>query len=144
MLAISNAMRDYRAATPSAPPAPTTRYQLFANDLLLPDEQLVAAGKTCQAKYDKNDGNFVLYTAEGVAVWDAKTAGSTPGNVKMNPDGNLVIYDAAGVPGWASHTDGNPGAMLQLNDDLTLVIYADPHGPTPGTALWSSAGGLVS
>jgi len=125
-------------------PVVTERHQLFSEDTLQPGEQLIATGKTCQAKYDEADGNFVLYTDTGEAVWASQTGGTKPGNVKMNPDGNLVIYDGDGNPVWASHTDGHPGAMCQLNDDRVLVIYEDPNGPKAGTAVWNSAGGVVA
>ena len=127
----------------SEPVKPATRYQLMPNDTLKPGEQLIATGKTCQAKYDEADGNFVLYTDKGEAIWDTKTGGTKPGNVQMNPDGNLVVYDADGEGRWESKTSGHLGAMAQLNDDLNLVIYEDPTGPNAGKALWSSRDGLV-
>jgi hypothetical protein len=145
---LAHALSSIRAGhmpTGTTPPkGPPPRHdQLLSGAQLKPGQQLVSPGKTCQAKYDEGDGNFVLWTAEGQPVWATNTSGTTPGSVQMNVDGNLVVYDATGLPHWASGTEGHPGAMAQLQDDQVLVIYEDPAGDKAGTPLWSSVSGLV-
>jgi hypothetical protein len=51
----------------------------------------------------QTDGNLVIYTSVGTAVW-SKTTGSPGATLVMQDDGNLVIYDAGGHPLWASDT----------------------------------------
>src|SRR5262249_34546911 len=54
----------------------------------------------------QSDGNLVLYTNQGAALWATNTNGS--GNtLTLQGDGNLVIYSSAGKALWASGTNGN-------------------------------------
>lgn len=122
-------------------PTPKVTYKLMSGEQIKPDGQLVAAAKTFQAKYDKNDGNFVIYDAEGNPIWASRTDGKVPaGSVQMNVDGNLVIYLEDGTPVWASDTPGHDGGMAQLQDDGFLVLYEDPNGPLAGTPYWRTEG----
>ena len=128
---------------------PKETYKLMSGESLKPDGQMVAAAKTFQAKYDKNDGNFVIYDANGHPIWASRTDGRIPaGSVQMNVDGNLVIYLEDGTPVWASDTPGHAGGMAQLQDDGYLVLYEDPNGPLAGTPYWrtdinSGTGGVL-
>ena len=70
-----------------------------------------------------------------VALWDARTAGTTAGALVMSPDGDLVLHaaDAAGGPLWSSRTADRPGAFLSVRDDGAVVVgYGD------GRVLWTA------
>lgn len=81
----------------------------------------------------QGDGNLVLYSGAGKALWDSRTNGHPGAHAKMQKDGNLVVYSSAGKALWASNTSKHPGATLTLQGDANLVIYLN------GKALWSSA-----
>lgn len=56
----------------------------------------------------QDDGNFVVYTSGGTAVFDTGTEGSGCGTfLAVQTDGNLVVYDGAGTAVWASGTGGH-------------------------------------
>lgn len=54
----------------------------------------------------QSDGNVVLYTCNGKAVWATNTNGKCEGpyNLKLQDDQNLVVYAKGGVALWASNT----------------------------------------
>jgi hypothetical protein len=53
----------------------------------------------------QDDGNFVLYTSGGTAVWSSVTGGIGCGAyLAVQNDGNLVVYDGSGTAHWASNT----------------------------------------
>jgi outer membrane protein assembly factor BamB len=54
----------------------------------------------------QDDGNLVLYSPGGDAVWAANTFGNDGAYLVLQDDGNLVIYAAAGAPLWATNTSG--------------------------------------
>jgi hypothetical protein len=62
----------------------------------------------------QGDGNLVVYTRAGRAVWASQTSGTSAGFVVLQGDGNLVIYDEQTVPIWASNSF-TPGAVLELS-----------------------------
>ena len=111
----------------------------------------------------QNDGNFVVYSPAGHALWhlenpctfiatsdfvDGAPQSSylRPGwfmqdenrryRLQMQTDGNLVLVGPRGRPLWNSRTHGNPGAFLAKQTDGNLVIYS-----AAGRALWSSRTG---
>jgi hypothetical protein len=55
----------------------------------------------------QNDGNLVIYDAEGRATWASGTQGKgrSPFKLVMQTDRNLVIYDGTGVPTWSTGTN---------------------------------------
>lgn len=77
----------------------------------------------------QGDGNLVLYTRAGAAVWSSRTH-LPGGRMVVQSDGNVVILDSAGRPRWHSDTPGRPGARLMLQGDGNLVLYSGD------TALW--------
>ncbi len=52
----------------------------------------------------QGDGNFVLYDANGAAVWASGTYGNDGARLTVQDDGNLVVYAANGAPLWATNT----------------------------------------
>ena len=106
----------------------------------------------------QNDGNLVLYSGSGAALWDsmgcAGKVDSRPAPTKtvlvalaggqdifapnrayrlvMQADGNLVSYDASGRVMWATGTF-TAGSRIVMQGDGNLVIYS-----AQGRAVWAS------
>lgn len=78
------------------------------------------------------DGNLVVYSPNGAAVWNSMTGAKGVTRLSLQPDGNLVIYAGAG-PIWSSGTPGNPGAMLRVQADGNVVLYS-----VYGKPLWQT------
>jgi hypothetical protein len=55
----------------------------------------------------QNDGNLVIYDANGNPTWASNTQfkGISPYKLIMQTDRNLVIYDGNGKPTWATATN---------------------------------------
>ncbi|WP_143235169.1 RICIN domain-containing protein [Paractinoplanes atraurantiacus] len=52
---------------------------------------------------NQRDGNLVLYTAAGAAIWSSKTYGQGPSTLKLQNDGNLVLYrNDTGAAIWST------------------------------------------
>jgi hypothetical protein len=79
----------------------------------------------------QGDGNLVLYTNAGRALWASNTVGSGQ-FVIFQGDGNLVVYTADGHPVWASNTGGSGATSFVVQDDGNLVLYKS------GGAVWAS------
>lgn len=105
----------------------------------------------------QNDGNLVIYGADGEVLWGRQLTWSTarPGDVlepgrvvrsankkcflAMQDDGNLVLYTARDKKAiWDSRTGGNPGARAQMQTDGNLVVVSRAPASRP---LWDSATG---
>lgn len=82
----------------------------------------------------QTDGNFVVYTKAGNAIWNSQTQGNTNAFLWNQGDGNLVIYNSAGtVPLWNTETGGSGFSnSLVLQNDGNLVLYT-----SGGVAVWS-------
>lgn len=141
---------DERAATRSA---------LLSGEQLRPGDSLLSPNGRYLLALQRN-GNLVLYdtarfagpppgtaysgwpidaaVAVGsvpLALWDARTAGTTAGTLVMGPDGDLVLRaaDAAGEPLWSSRTADRPGAFLSVRDDGAVTV-----GFGDGRVLWTA------
>lgn len=119
--------------------------------------QTAGRGNGCFAVM-QHDGNLVVYTDSGVAVWHAGTNGQGALAMVLD-DGNFVVYSEFYAPVWQTqtHYDPNPpatrhaliqGDVLQtdqslvssngkyrllMQQDCNLVLYR-----SDGRALWSS------
>ncbi|MCE6994102.1 S8 family serine peptidase [Saccharothrix sp. S26] len=79
----------------------------------------------------QGDGNLVLYTAAGQALWHTNTWGTGATYAILQQDGNLVVYTAAGVAKWHTNTWGTAADRLIVQNDSNLVLY----GPS-GQVFW--------
>jgi len=83
----------------------------------------------------QNDGNLVLYTANGTAVWHTHTYGRGPSHAVLSDDGNFLVIVNGGPATWNTGTgghqsftpfggrDGTGTARLQTGETLTLNYY---------------------
>lgn len=70
----------------------------------------------------QSDGNLVLYSADGTAVWASNTYGKPAWRTCMQSDGNFVVYSGPGAPVWASGTNGNANATMKVLDTGHFAI----------------------
>jgi hypothetical protein len=78
----------------------------------------------------QDDGNLVLYSDGGTALWSAGTSGA--GQAVLQGDGNFVVYDHSGQPVWNTGTAGR-GDRLIVQDDGNVVLY-----DAAGSAVWNT------
>lgn len=81
----------------------------------------------------QSDGNLVLYTQAGKALWASGTNGKGAVNFRLQGDGNLVLRNAAGSAVWSSKTNGKGGTRLLVQNDGNLVLLN-----AAGNAVWST------
>ena len=86
----------------------------------------------------QGDGNLVVYTPAGVAVWSSGTYGSGASVLEMQGDGNLVLYTAAGHAVWWTGTYGSGASELVMQGDGNLVMYDN------GRPVWASTLGYLA
>jgi lysozyme len=119
--------------TPEPQPPSSTPCGVATGTRVLGHDQGIAS---CDGRYffvHQGDGNVVLYTSSGRALWSTRTHGRATESLVMQGDGNLVLYAPGGRAIWSTGTHGNPGAFLAVQDDGNVVIYR----PT-GRALWAT------
>ncbi len=92
----------------------------------------------------RRNGNFVLLSRPGVAIWSTHTAGTGSNNrLVMQDDGNLVMYTAHGRAVWSSGTHAevlSSGDRLLPGQRLTNVYS---HSDPPTTLTMQRDGDLV-
>lgn len=71
----------------------------------------------------QDDGNLVLYSADGAPIWNSGTAGHPGSYAVMQSDGNFVVYNSGNGPLWWSGTWGQGASTLKLQSDGNLVVY---------------------
>ncbi|WP_176451753.1 CHAP domain-containing protein [Enemella dayhoffiae] len=99
-------------------------------------ESLWSPGLNFEARMQR-DGNFVVYSAGGSAVWSSGTAGSDARRIAVQTDGNAVLYSDSGAARWSTNTAPASEATLVMQDDGNLVLY------TSGGPRWSSKEGRL-
>lgn len=77
----------------------------------------------------QQDGNLVLYTPQGRAIWATGTVGTEANMLSVQIDGNIVLYNKNGRPIWATDTAGNSGAYLAVQTDGNIVVYTSNNVP---------------
>ncbi|MEU4807453.1 S8 family serine peptidase [Actinosynnema sp. NPDC023587] len=77
------------------------------------------------------DGNLVLYTAYGEALWSTGTGGGDAVRAVLQSDGNFVLYSPTEVARWSTRTWGRPADRLVVQNDGNVVLY----GPS-GEVFW--------
>jgi hypothetical protein len=134
----TNVLRVQLRQGGALPPAPSGGgpgpWALVAGQRLSPGTQIQSANGHYALRY-QTDGNLVIYSSSGAAVWASHTHGHSAGSVEMHGDGNLVIYNAYGQPLWASGTASFPGSYASIQDDGYLVIFDQA-----GVPIWWSGG----
>lgn len=111
-------------------------YQLRPGDRLNGNMELRSANQSARQRFVmQSDGNLVMYTPTGVAVWTSCTQGNPGAFAVMQTDGNLVVYSASGVPLFQTGTYGHPGAYFWLQKDGNGVIYTSGNPTVP---LWDT------
>jgi surface antigen len=110
---------------------------LSAGRVMQPGEYLEAPpvnGDTGPYVIMQSDGNFVVYTAAGQALWDSQTS-RHPGAYAalQSTDGNLVVYSSSGQALWSASVPRSPGDRLCMQDDDNLVVYS-----AAGSPLWAT------
>ncbi|MFE0642764.1 FG-GAP-like repeat-containing protein [Streptomyces sp. NPDC058877] len=93
----------------------------------IPSGTTLEAGQSLTSRSAKltmqDDGNLVITSNAGNALWSSKTTGNVGAKAVMRGDGNLVVYKADGVTiAWQSGTTAAEGYAL-LQDKGNLVIY---------------------
>ena len=83
----------------------------------------------------QRDGNLVLYSAGGQALWASGTRGVAGAWAVMQLDGNFVVYSKTGRAVWASR-DGaasrRPAHALRLGPGRR---HPRPQGPFSGRSV---------
>ena len=74
----------------------------------------------------QSDGNVVMYSPWGIALWATGTHGSKADRFSIQSDGNIVLYEGNRAI-WASNTSGNPGSLFVVQSDGNIVVYK-PNG----------------
>lgn len=119
------------ALAPAAQAAPSSCGGLASGEELLRGEGANACDGGFSLQH-QDDGNVVLYTANGTALWATGTDGAATTTLVMQTDGNLVLYDGSEAL-WSTDTYNSPGATLAVQADGNLVVYAGA-----GVPLWAS------
>lgn len=105
-----------------------TAGKAMAQDTLARNASLRAPGqlKSEDGRYTldmQEDGNLVVYNAQGRAEWSSDTVGRGAVECVMQSDGNLVLKDRNGRSVWSTLTEGAKNARLMIQNDGNLVIY---------------------
>ncbi len=142
------------AADPSPHTAALNCGELGPGARLTPGEQLKSCGgRTLLAM--QGDGNLVVYSAGGKALWSSGTQNHPGSKLAVQDDGNVVVYSPGGQALWWSGNTpahapcGLDAAMnltvgqtvkscnqqfgLVMQDDGNLVLYGNQ-----GNAVWAS------
>jgi hypothetical protein len=70
----------------------------------------------------QSDGNLVLYTTAGDALWSTGTNNTNASHFDVQPNGEAIMYGTDGGYRWRSYTYDQRGQM-RLTSDGNLVIY---------------------
>jgi phage-related protein len=105
----------------------------FTNQTLASGSSLVSSNGWYQLVV-QSDGNLVVYSKGGVAVWNSGTQGNGPVYLVAQADGNLVLYRVSdNVAVWDTATVGANRSFVVIQGDGNLVIYL-----TSGVVVYTS------
>lgn len=103
-------------------------FSLFSTDLIIKPGEKFVPGDRRESGTNflqfQADGNFVLYNAQKVPIWNSGTQGTGADLAIMQEDGNFVIY-AGSKAVWNTQTAGNPDAYLRVQSNGVLSIVID-------------------
>jgi hypothetical protein len=108
--------------------------QLNTGQFLRPGQTRRALDGSLELKMAKENGNLVLFDANGNPVWSSQTGGHPGAFAAMQADGNLVVRATDGTTLYTSGTHGGPGSSLRLLNGGNAVIVSPDYSP-----LWSAA-----
>lgn len=81
----------------------------------------------------QGDGNLVLYTASGRALWATGTNGSGAIRARFQRDGNLVLRNRSGSAIWSSRTAGSGANQLTVVNEGNVLLLT-----TAGLVVWQA------
>ncbi|GAA3956729.1 immunoglobulin-like domain-containing protein [Allohahella marinimesophila] len=81
----------------------------------------------------QGDGNLVLYTDSGRALWATSTNGSGAIRARMQGDGNLVLRNSAGSSVWSSGTNDSGAVRLEVLNEGNVVLLT-----STGSVVWQA------
>jgi hypothetical protein len=117
--------------TTTPPPAPTCASTTLGMGGILSAGQTIQS-PDCGIRFVmQTDGNLVVYSRLGHAIWASGSRGSGA-RLALQTDSNLVIRDSAGTVKWASGTKGTGGNQLRVQNDGNVVLYSSSG------AVWST------
>ncbi|WP_162907398.1 transglycosylase SLT domain-containing protein [Allorhizocola rhizosphaerae] len=120
------------AATPAQ--AAGSGDRLLPGQVLYPGESIVSANNAYRFTM-QTDGNAVVYTSSGTALWHSYTHGYNGTAFAMQGDGNVVMYHN-GRAIKATNTAGRNNAYLIMQTDGNLVLYSSSGQPLWNTNTW--------
>lgn len=99
----------------------------------------------------QTDGNFVVYTLSGTALWSTNTVGQGADWAVMQSDGNFVLYNqATGKAIWSSNTTYQRPGFAAITDYGQWIVFSnvplwasntsDHSNPPPGDAVFFGQG----
>jgi len=71
----------------------------------------------------QDDGNLVMYSADGAPIWNSGTAGRPGSYTMVQNDGNLVVYSSGNSALWWTGTWSKGASTLKMQNDGNLVLY---------------------
>lgn len=80
----------------------------------------------------QNDGNLVVYKANGNPIWSSDTQNKGKRAIFQN-DGNFVVYDNSNKAIWDAGSQSKGGTILKVQDDGNVVIYTSSN-----VAIWNT------
>jgi hypothetical protein len=116
--------------TPPPPPAPTCPSTMGVGAVLGTGQTLKSPDCGIRLVM-QTDGNLVVYSRLGHAIWASGSRGSNA-RFALQTDYNLVVRNGAGTAIWASGTKGSGGTQLRVQNDGNVVLYSS------GGAVWST------
>ncbi|MFD4738448.1 hypothetical protein ACFWNR_06935 [Streptomyces virginiae] len=98
----------------------------------------------------QDDGNLVVYSAEGRPLWDTGTAGHPGARVVVQPDANVVVYASDERPLWSngrvSTTDSGGSGQTNVRNCPTVgssrecsVMASVPDGTGVTMKCWTTS-----
>jgi hypothetical protein len=115
----------------SAPGGAATTGAIALGTRILPGQSVPSANGSHQLVM-QTDGNLVVYSSDGRALWTSGTAGRGAAFV-AGADGNLAVVNRTGRPVWTSATGGKHAGRLLVQNDGNVVLYRNSGG-----VLWAT------
>lgn len=120
-----------KTPTQPLPAKPTACGKLGAGQGLGRDEQVVSCDGRFALKM-QTDGNLVLVTLDGKALWASSTVSAVGYTATLGSDGAFTVNTPYQITVWSAESGSHPGAHLAIQDDGNLVVYEGAN------VLWTS------